>query len=335
MPSYLVWTAFFVVGLGAYTRLSDSGLGCPDWPACYGHWVVQPNIHQPALSAEYTQRALIEMLHRYAAGSLGLGIIVTCLYRLLEQPQTRILSCALLLLLAMQAAFGAFTVTWKLHPYAVVPHLIGGMLITTMLVLLQNSAPSQNPCPKVLKTPLSLLWWGLWFQIFLGGWTSANYAAMSCPSFPTCFGSWSVEHFDLSLLFSYLPIGPSYDRGVLNAEARIVIHMLHRLGALVLSCVLIYLCKQSFTARAQLASNVKHALSRLTALFLLQITLGICNIVFQLPIYTAVAHNLTALLLLMQCTPLLAGLYWTDRIKPDNTRSIHSAKPQVLHSNRA
>ncbi|PCH55216.1 MAG: hypothetical protein COC15_04570, partial [Legionellales bacterium] len=226
--------ALIVVVLGAYTRLTDSGLGCPDWPGCYGNFI-----------APYGDfEAHVEMLHRYIAGSLGL-VILYLMY--LFRNSQRCLSWSIGALVIFQAALGMWTVTEKLLPIVVSSHLVGGLAIVALLFLL--SLKSIAHPPTALRASNKLLWLIntalliLMIQIILGGWTSTNYAALACPDFPTCYGEFFPE-LDLANVFVF-------DKFIPTTNARITIHMLHRFGALIITILLSILLANIFINKSK------------------------------------------------------------------------------------
>lgn len=288
--------ALSVILLGAYTRLNDAGLGCPDWPGCYGHLVL-PNSHEQLLQAsiKYQQpiekgKAWTEMTHRYLAGSLGLCIFTLSIWgiaRKIKQKKIPILPIFLMGLLVFQALLGMWTVTLLLKPVIVMLHLLGGLTILSLLwwQYLDLKAPGHNPDPGKFKL-LGLIGLLLLFtQIALGGWTSANYAALVCPDFPYCQGKF-VPTMSLSHFFT--------DKSQLGL---ITIHMVHRFGAVIVGCFLAIfatlLIKKGATKR------LRHLGSVLFILLFLQISFGILNIIKFLPMPIAVGHNLIASLLLI------------------------------------
>ena len=285
--------ALVVIALGAYTRLTDSGLGCPDWPGCYGHLSV------PAASANIpviAQKAWAEMIHRYFAGTLALLIFIVVIlgFRYARAPFS-----ALFLLLLYQPILGMWTVTWKLAPFIVAQHLLGGMAIAALLflsylIVKYNVVPRDrfNSSPKIVFfIVLGIVL--LYLQIALGAWTSTNYAAISCSDFPFCqLLPW---HYDFHHAFTVIrPIGPNYDGGLLSDAAKKTIQMTHRFGALVISVYWFSL------SAVLIVKNNNHKLVFIVmALLLLQICLGITNVVLERPLIIAVLHNLTAVLLLL------------------------------------
>jgi len=297
-----------VVLLGAYTRLTHAGLGCPDWPGCYGFLGVPMSEHKQAIAEARFPEAPVEvakgwyeMIHRYFAGALGLVILVIAaqaVRRRAEPTQPLKLPLAILALVILQGAFGMWTVTLQLWPQVVTAHLLGGFATLSLLTLLTlrlsgRFAPLQLPGRlRTLAAACLLLVIG---QITLGGWVSSNYAAVACVDLPTCHGEWWPT-MDFGKGFHLTQhIGPNYLGGQLDSDARTAIHMSHRIGALLVTLALLALAWQLRIAK----------LSRLAGLLLLalalQVGLGISNVIFHLPLLVAVAHNAggAALLLVM------------------------------------
>jgi len=303
-----VFLALFVVMLGAYTRLTDAGLGCPDWPGCYGHMVLPSadsglkaaQVNYPHLPIE-EKKAWTEMGHRYAAGTLALLIffigaaVLHKRYQGIHLPWS--LPVALLLLVVFQAALGMWTVTLKLLPAVVMSHLLGGMLIVACLsrFRLQISRFNGQDLPQ-WRPWLSLGVLIVFFQIALGGWVSSNYAGISCIGFPACNGIWfPTLHFAEGFnLFS--PVGANYQGGLLDSDVRVSIQFIHRLGAVLTAAYILILALFIL-----LKSKVKYlrAVAWLMAvLVLIQFSLGVINVMYLLPIGIAVAHNGVAAILL-------------------------------------
>lgn len=290
--------AVVVVLLGAYTRLTHAGLGCPDWPGCYGFLGVPMSEHKQALAESRfpempveVAKGWYEMIHRYFAGALGLVILGLAVQavRLRERPQQPLkLPLAILVLVIVQAAFGMWTVTLKLWPQVVTAHLLGGFATLSLLALLTlrlsgRFAPLPVPARlRALAAACLLLVIG---QITLGGWVSSNYAAVACVDLPTCHGQWwPAMDFGKGFHLSQ-HIGPNYLGGQLDSDARTAIHMSHRIGALVVTLALLVLAWRLHAAH----------LPRLAGLLLLalgvQVSLGIANVLLHLPLLVAVAHN--------------------------------------------
>lgn len=292
--------ALCVVVLGAYVRLSDAGLGCPDWPGCYGHMAV-PHIDaaQQAFPDKPLEahKAWKEMIHRYFAGTLGLLILAICVmaWRGRDRVTVKPLLPTLLLGLVMfQAALGMWTVTLLLKPVIVSLHLLGGMATLALLVWLAAACWIQPVSGAAGLRPWALL--GLLLlacQIALGGWTSSNYAALACIDFPTCQGAWWPQ-MDFAQAFHLIrELGMSADGSELPGEALTAIHMVHRLGALVVFVYLAWLGSRVLRVRGAEAAG-----ATLLGLLLLQVGLGVSNVVFSLPLPLAVAHNAGAAMLL-------------------------------------
>ena len=233
--------AAVVAVLGAYTRLVDAGLGCPDWPGCYGGFgapasaaeVARAEAAYPDAPVE-TAKAWTEMVHRYAATALGV-LILAILAATLRAGLPWRLPLALVALVVAQGAFGAWTVTLKLWPQVVTAHLLGGFATLALLWLLASSMrpPSWRPSRRV-RGPAALALGAVVAQVALGGWLTANYAGLACPDFPKCHGAWIPEMnigegFDIAQT-----VGPNYLGGLLSGDARVAIHLVHRIGAVVL-----------------------------------------------------------------------------------------------------
>lgn len=299
--------AVVVVLLGAYTRLSHAGLGCPDWPGCYGFLGVPMSEHKQTLAEVRFPDAPVEvakgwyeMIHRYFAGSLGLvilGLAVQALRRRNEVGQPLKLPVFLLGLVIVQAAFGMWTVTLKLWPQVVTAHLLGGFATLSLLFLLTLRLSGRLPLlPRLPARLRGLAALGLLLvigQIALGGWVSSNYAAVACVDLPTCHGQWWPQMDFANGFHLTQHIGPNYLGGQLDSDARTAIHMTHRIGALLVTLVLLLLAWQL----------KRNGLSRLAGLLVLalavQVSLGISNVLLHLPLLVAVAHNLGGAALLM------------------------------------
>lgn len=321
---FTIILAFIVVVLGAYTRLSDAGLGCPDWPGCYGKLLVPEAQSEIDLSNEvYASRPLEhgkawkEMAHRYAAGLLGLCILAIAVlaWRNRNKPRQQLLVPGLLVgLVIFQALLGMWTVTLLLKPVIVMGHLLGGM---TILVLLLWTYLRERQAGKVntVETANSYFWpllglFVVYVQISLGGWTSANYAALICPDFPQCQGQWWPPMDFAEGFVPWRGLGIDYEYGVLDGTARTAIHMSHRIGAvitlLIVGFIAIRYLKDSNT-------DVKKTSVILLSVLLLQFGLGVSNILFDLRIGVAVAHNAVAALLLLSITALLFNVKYATR----------------------
>jgi cytochrome c oxidase assembly protein subunit 15 len=308
-------TAFLVIVLGAWVRLSDAGLGCPDWPGCYGQlsWPDAPAEVQSANQAfpdrpVEIHKAWKEMVHRYLAGVLVL--LVLALNRIAWRsrsgaPAFRGKATFLLVLILLQAMLGMWTVTLKLLPVVVMLHLLGGMATFGILVWLWQASRTgyaYSPGPQLRRMRRWVLpaMAVLVIQIALGGWTSANYAALACPDLPTCMNQWwPATDFSEGFVL-WREIGVDYEGGVLDQPARTAIHMAHRIGAVVTLVTLLYVAFRLF----RVATFQRNA-TLLGSLVALQFLLGMLNVALHLPLANAVAHNGTAALLLAVLVSLL------------------------------
>ena len=297
-----------VIVLGSWTRLADAGLGCPDWPGCYGTLLV-PQTALEIYKAEAlfpntpveVYKGWLEMIHRYFATILGFVILVLAIaswsYRKrLYYPFA--LTQGLLAMVILQGTFGAWTVTWKLWPQVVTSHLMGGFITASLLtILLIKLHRMGQPVRALALTNISLDRLRLWSivmliliacQVFLGGWMSSNYAALACTDLPTCNGSWWPT-MDFSQGFDITQsIGPNYLGGLMNSEARQAIHVLHRYGALILGVFLLFM---SVRLMAQEDRRLRKFGVGFLVLFTIQFCLGVANIYYFLPLPVAVAHN--------------------------------------------
>lgn len=304
-------TLFFtlcVIMMGAYTRLSDAGLGCPDWPGCYGMVKVPTASHE--LTAvkdafpEYTveaDKAWLEMIHRYIAGALGLMVLAVLVMSLRKADAPKKLPIFIAILILFQALLGMWTVTMKLMPVVVMSHLIGGFSLLSLLLLLYlRSKPLRIPggdAPAKKLSIFALCCIGvLLLQIILGGWTSSNYAALACTSLPICEGNW-VDNLNFSAFSPFQGKHQTYEYGVLDYPARMTIHVAHRIGAIITAAMLLFLAFKLVTKA--LSATIRNAAWLLAALVILQVILGISNVVLHLPLGIAVSHNAGAALLLL------------------------------------
>ena len=306
-----VLLALTVVLLGAYTRLVDAGLGCPDWPGCYGFLSVPDEQHEIEAAIEAFPHAPVEahkawpeMIHRYFAGSLGLLVAALAILAIINRAKKElpfILPLMLLVLVTFQAALGMWTVTMGLLPIIVMGHLLGGFLTLVLLLILFLNIKHGNPVAWASPVrSLALLGFFIVFtQIILGGWTSANYAAIICTDFPTCQGN-LIPPLDFSGALTISTEGvSSYLGGHLDNAARVTIHWMHRVGALVTSIYLLFLIVKLFVNGWTMFATL------ISLLLVTQVSLGISNVVFSLPLAVAVAHNGVAVLLLMTIAALI------------------------------
>ena len=331
-----------VIIWGAYTRLVDAGLGCPDWPGCYGFLSVPETQEEIKLAEERfpdtpveVEKAWPEVIHRYFASSLGFVILIMTAWAgwkwrqqssspgSIASPGTELStsnsfighSFLLLVLVIIQGLFGMWTVTLKLWPQVVTAHLLGGFTTLSLLWLLflrsssihwQATVPSSSSLSSPSESGKGRL--GLTrkiavlalvlvvFQIALGGWTSSNYAALACPDFPTCQLTWLPDMNFAEGFNIFQQVGPNYLGGIMESDARIAIHFSHRVGALFVTV--------SVLALMFLLWRLPYKESKKMVLLLgfglaVQISLGISNIIFVLPLSVAVAHNAIGALLLL------------------------------------
>jgi cytochrome c oxidase assembly protein subunit 15 len=364
--------AWVVIVLGAFTRLVDAGLGCPDWPTCYGHLWVPNEAHEIAAANEKfadtpveTHKTWPEQIHRIFASSLGLlgiviltlsirrrdaghpwrgiafllgllvastvvravvghamdpvlGVLVAVYFAWLALLASRHgtsqsplkLSAFIAGFLVLQGLFGMWTVTLKVWPQVVTAHLLGGFTMLSLLWLLQlrlQNRPWQLQAQELVRLQ-SLKSFALAalivvvVQIALGGWTASNYAAVACPDFPTCQAQW-LPPTDFHDAFNFSQhIGPNYLGGKLDNDARVTIHLMHRLGAfittLVLAALIVTGLKSAATPRARNQFIV------VAVVLLLQLLLGIGNIVLHFPLHVTVSHNAVGALLLLTMVTL-------------------------------
>lgn len=281
--------AAVVVVLGAYTRLVDAGLGCPDWPGCYGQLGV-PTTAQEVAKAESAfpdapvdaEKAWTEMVHRYAAATLGAAILAIFALALKAGLPWR-LPAGLAVLVVAQGALGAWTVTLKLWPQVVTTHLLGGFATLALLWVLALSlrAPTWRVAPG-LRSLAVLALVVLVLQVALGGWLTANYAGLACPDFPTCHGEW-LPAADFASGFDIAQsVGPNYLGGLMSSDARTAIHLAHRLGALAV------LLTSGWLAIGLGNRPIAWLLGGVLAI---QLALGVGNVLLVLPLSVAVLHN--------------------------------------------
>jgi len=298
--------ALVVIVVGGYVRLEDAGLGCPDWPGCYGQLIGVPEQAHEVAKAEQAfpgktvdvGRARTEMFHRYLAGTLGLLILAIAAVawrRRDELRQSPWLATALVVLVAFQAALGMWTVTMLLKPAIVTLHLLGGMATLALLawLALRELRPTAPAAAARLRPWAALGLAVLIAQIALGGWVSANYAALACTDFPTCNGRW-LPPMDLQHAFHMVrELGVTAAGAPLSHEALTAIHWTHRLGALI---TVLYLGGLAVVLLRASGLAVHGAL--LLTLLAAQAALGVANVVASQPLALAVAHNAGAALLL-------------------------------------
>ena len=329
---FVITVTFAVITLGAYVRLSHAGLGCPDWPGCYGYLIGVPDNSIEIANSENSfqgsnvdiGKAWKEMIHRYIAGALGIFIFILP-FIFYKNNTNKLFKLSLLvsILVVMQAMLGMLTVTLQLQPLIVMMHLMGGLTIITLLWLIflrynknnyfNESQSFPNLSLKRIKN-LSVLGYitliVLVIQIMLGGWTSTNYAALACADFPKCNASWWPQMDFYNAFMIELATDLNYEFGRLDSPARVAIHFTHRIWAIVAAAMLVILSIASYKT---IKISYQKIISLCLVLFLfIQVTLGILNIKMGLPIYVAVAHNGNAAILLM-C--LVTQLYLIRNVK--------------------
>ena len=322
VAGFTILLALCVIVFGAYVRLTDAGLGCPDWPGCYG-FVTVPQTAEDYLSVEENfpgeivdeGKAWREMIHRYIASLLGFLILLMFLkdffsFRKGEGSLKDLkLSGALLALVIFQGMLGMWTVTLKVHPLVVTAHLIGGLTTLSLLFFYFRSIETDSEkfisAPNVLFVGLSILI----LQIILGGWTSTNYAALGCPDLPLCYGEVWPSNMDFEEGFlKWQEVGVNYEGGQLSPSGRTAIHFVHRLGAIV---ALIALGLLGLRYLKHASDRVRGASILMLIALSAQLAIGILMVWFGIPLFLATAHNAFAALLLLSFINLL----YTVKIK--------------------
>ena len=318
---------FIVVVLGAYVRLTAAGLGCPDWPGCYGHVTPIGAEQSAAAQAAFPSRPLDvgkawrEMIHRYAASTLGLIVLAinivafrTRRLRLVSVP----LALALLATIVFQGMLGMLTVTWRLKPLIVTGHLVFGLTTLSLLwwlwLAVRDSSSELRDTVSAATAEAARIAWvltliglvALAIQITLGGWTSSNYAAIACPDFPKCQDAWWPTTDYRNAFILWRGLGINYEGGILDNPARVAIHLTHRIGALI-ATLMLFLAALGILTRNALAQIKLPAVVVLAALAL-QLTLGISMVLRAFPLELATAHTAGAALLLLAVVALLRRL---------------------------
>ena len=324
--------AVCVIILGAFTRLADAGLGCPDWPVCYGHilWpmdaeeVAIANAAFPDTPVEH-DKTWPEQVHRLLA--TGLGVFCIALVGLAWRDRIKNhdslspfkLPLFLLGMVILQGMFGRWTVTLNLWPQVVTAHLMGGFTTLSLLWLLTlrlnnyqwKVSPSAMQSLQSIKPVLITVFILVVFQIMLGGWTSSNYAALACPDLPTCQTVWWPT-MDFSTGFNFAQdIGPNYLGGVMDSAARTAIHFSHRIGAIIVTISVLYLVWRLL--KTSLPAAKLWAVT-LAVVLVVQVSLGLSNIIWSLPLPVAVAHNAVGAMLLLVFVGL-SHRFYTAKVK--------------------
>lgn len=326
--------AFCVIVFGAFVRLTDAGLGCPDWPGCYGH--LTPSAAAEAAAAGrieadvHTAKAWNEMIHRYIASTLGFLILVIAFLAVRWRKYgdvPLVLPLVLVGLVIFQGLLGMWTVTLLLKPLIVTAHLAFGLTTMSLLWWLWltlrrrssnpwsgtlkardggNAAALLLPAPQKLRALALVATIALGIQILLGGWTSTNYAAVACPDFPTCQAQWWPEADYEEAFVLWRGLGINYEGGVLYHPARVAIHFVHRLGAIVASIALLLAAVITLVRRRE--GNSRFAAAAVIVALVLQLTIGITMVKEGFPLTLATAHNAGAALLLLAALALYRAL---------------------------
>ncbi len=320
-----LFLTFDLILFGAFTRLSDSGLGCPDWPGCYGN--ASPLGARPEIHAAQTMlpdgpvthgKAWVEMIHRYLATGVGVLILVLALASWVEQRRTLRdrrsggecsispwWATATLAWVCVQGAFGALTVTMKLYPAIVTLHLLGGIgLLALLAVQAQGYVRAPLWLPRRLATATFAVLALSVLQVALGGWVSTNYAVLACSDFPTCQGSWWPA-MDFGHGFTLRrELGQTGDGNWLPFDALTAIHFAHRLGAMVVLAAIAGLAWRLHAARSAEPALARWALL-LGGVALWQLASGLSNVILGWPLVAALAHTGGAAALVALLTVLL------------------------------
>ena len=300
----IVFLTFDLILFGAFTRLSDSGLGCPDWPGCYGtsnpfRAIEEIRAAEAAMPTGPVTvfKAWVEMIHRYLAMSVGFLIIIQVIAAFKQPNPRRSLairgSLFLLVLVCLQGAFGAWTVTLKLQPIIVSMHLILALVLFASMVWFaqRNDLHHLNDSKTISSLSGGLVLiaiLALFGQIFLGAWVSTNYAVLACPDFPTCMGAWYPNMDWQNAFFLWRDLGEAKSGGIIPMAALVTIHWTHRVGAMIASAVLLFVAVKAVRYPE---SKVQFWGKAIIALLALQIATGISNVVFQWPLVAALLHT--------------------------------------------
>jgi cytochrome c oxidase assembly protein subunit 15 len=300
----IVFLTFDLILFGAFTRLSDSGLGCPDWPGCYGtsnpfRAIEEIRAAEAAMPTGPVTvfKAWVEMIHRYLAMSVGFLIIIQVVMAFKQPSAGRSLairgSLFLLALVCLQGAFGAWTVTLKLQPIIVSMHLILALaLFVSMIWFAQRNDVRYSSDSKTISSLsgglVLIAIVALFAQIFLGAWVSTNYAVLACPDFPTCMGVWYPNMDWQNAFFLWRDLGEAKSGEMIPMAALVTIHWTHRVGAIFASAVLLFVAVKVIRYPEP---KVQFWGKAIIALLALQIATGISNVVFQWPLVAALLHT--------------------------------------------
>lgn len=313
-----LFLTFDLVLFGAFTRLTDSGLGCPDWPGCYGS-ASPVGAHDSISAAQQAMptgpvthsKAWVEMIHRYLATAVGVLILVLAVASWIERRRLSVSpgwAWLTLFWVCLQGAFGALTVTMKLFPAIVTLHLLGGMVLLALLraqsvaydLGVQGHAPLM--LGRSVRRALLLVYALLWLQIALGGWVSTNYAVLACDTFPTCQGGWWPSMNLREGFTVWRELGMNADGQPITFAALTGIHYVHRLCAYLVLAVLVALAGHLWSQ-----PGARSSARWLLALAGLQLATGLSNVVLDWPLLSAVGHTGGAAALVVVMTGLLAG----------------------------
>ncbi|MBX3610117.1 MAG: COX15/CtaA family protein [Hydrogenophaga sp.] len=314
-----LFLTFDLVLFGAFTRLTDSGLGCPDWPGCYG--AASPLGAHADISAAQSamptgpvtfSKAWVEMIHRYLATAVGVLIIVLAVGSWIERRRIHVhwvWPVVTLAWVCLQGAFGAFTVTMKLFPAIVTMHLLGGLVLLALLRaqsvayhLAEPGSSGSVPVSSGLRAFLWLAFGLLWLQIALGGWVSTNYAVLACREFPTCQGSWWPPMNLREGFALWRELGTTHTGEAITFPALTAIHYVHRLSAYLVFAVLLALAWVLWRQ-----PGLQRFAKLLAALCAWQFLSGLSNVVLDWPLLAAVAHTGGAAGLVIAFTGALAS----------------------------
>ena len=325
-----LFLTFDLIVFGAFTRLSDSGLGCPDWPGCYGSASpvgAQMDIHAAQTAAPSgpvtTQKAWIEMIHRYLAMTVGALIAAMTVMAWNQRGRNRLSpwwpTLTLVWVLA-QGMFGKYTVTLKLYPAIVTLHLLGGLILLAVLVWQREMFQTRRlPCPSGLRALLVLSLALVAVQVSLGAWVSSNYAVLACSGFPQCNGAWWPE-MDLGRGFSvFQGLGETGAQGYMTLPALVAIHMTHRLFAIV---VVSGLLLTSWHLMRSSDSSLKRKGKVLALLTLAQPATGLSTVILGWPMLAALAHSAGAAGLVFVLSSLLASTQVKSRKSNQQVKPI-------------
>jgi cytochrome c oxidase assembly protein subunit 15 len=326
LTALTLFLTFDLIVFGAFTRLSDSGLGCPDWPGCYGEASplgARDDIHAAQAATPggpvTWSKAWIEMVHRYLAMTVGVLIMAMAGAAWLARrklPLSPWWPTATLVWVVVQGLFGKYTVTLKLFPLVVTAHLLGGLILLALLALqhraLSQAAVSAPPRLRVLAWAAGA---ALVLQITLGGWVSTNYAVLACTGFPQCNGQWWPDMDPVGGFTLLRGLGEAGAGGARTLASLVAIHMAHRLMAVVAAVLLLALAGSLWRHRTQDPALGRFA-TGLGLVLLAQLVTGLSNVVLGWPLLAALAHSAGAAGLVLLMTLLLARTARPARVRP-------------------